>query len=228
MLRSFSLGASAIGLAIAASVGIAAPAQGDGQYDDLVAFWTENGVSPKTQADLLVRLENGVLPDSLKGGQEPVKSKTSIVGNETITVYTYADGSVTTGFSEIPRAVRGKPGQPSAYAVTGCAVSSWTGVSYYTNCRVGGNNGTTTLGFYANFTKSYAGYDSIQNYWGVVVQCAPGTCSTPYLNGVKLSENSAGRAYVIYSTQYNAGPWATTTYSLTLFVGKNTYSGVLT
>ncbi len=206
-------------LALGASMPAQAATAETPDWSEATKFWTEYGVDAAIQASLLDNLESGIFPDSMTGG-EVVSTYEVITDEATSTVATYEDGSIFVTSTETP--VEGTAGR----GVSGCTVSSYTGVTYYTGCRISGQAGLVGLSFVTSFIIVNSSYDQISNS-GATPQssCAGCTSTQPTMTYYKAVENSGGPATLQYATQWTSiPPVASGTVVLTLSVGGNSYS----
>lgn len=185
----------------------------------LTEFWEENGVGSATIETLAAGVLQGNLPDAITLDVPPITSANVVIDGESRTTETFPDGSITV--SSV-----GPSNDSNARGISGCVISTWTGVTYRTDCLVSGGNGAVSIYFHAAYTIQHQGVDSIPNGGAQAgITCSPGSCSAPTRSHYVPTESTAGgAAQLSYSTNYNLAGVATATYRLTLTVGNNAAS----
>lgn len=188
------------------------------------AFMTEFGVPANTQEELLAALKEGDMGLANSPDARPVSVETEARDGSTFEISTYADGSIAVIEREIPVVV--KPGTVTPYAVTGCSVSSGSGYSNYTGCKIHYRTHVFSYGFYANFTLVQGLYnDQITRAYGQFQEYAVGhTRDSWSLRVLKATETSSGPAHAELAIVYTVSPGiGQVTKGVRLKVGGNSY-----
>lgn len=193
--------------------------RGNSQLSNAVKFFNKYDVDKKVQANLINKYNKGILWDSLKEGELPIRSEKKEFENYTETVDVYNDGSIiVTSMSEgeITEVTENEEETLSVLSVTPGTVTSGSGYTSHKGARVYVSGGLTFASFLADFTLVRNGND----YIGAVYKAVGGIYTSPVLNRKYETSTSRARAYLPYRYTY-----AGTTYSktLTLYVGKDTY-----
>lgn len=181
---------------------------------------TEFDVPAATQDELLDAARRGELSQSDDPTAVPVSVDTLIRDDAVQEVSTFEDGSIQVVERERPVVV--PKGMVTPLAVTGCRVTSGSGSSNYSTCKVHYRTHVFSYGFYANFTITPY-YDQItwagsqfqeyvighsRNEWGVSV--------------IKSNESSTGPAHAALWIDYTTGLYEIRK-GVRLKVGGNTY-----
>ncbi|MCC4909083.1 hypothetical protein [Microbacterium sp. cx-59] len=175
--------------------------------DDSAAFeefYDRYGVDDATQQRLIQVLESGELLDSMTSGAEPVSTVETDAEGSTEIISTFEDGSISVTSLEKP-SVAPSDGTVAPRAVSGCTLYNGGGFASYSNCLVSNGNGTTSLQFRADYSRS-ANSASISNWRDAQVVAHYGTASAPTLTPVRTTATPQQPAVVtMYSrfTSYN-------------------------
>jgi len=197
------------------------------QADQLSQFWTAHDVPQATQRVLLAKIESGKVIDALKSDHVAVSEVTADRGGLRETTSTYKDGSIGIASVELPAVVNGVAvaADGPVTGVSRCSLSTYSGVASYSNCLVGYTATGKSFNFNANFTLvTGASNDYIRDKGtSGTVSCVT-YCTTPAFQTWKANEDSGGKAYLTYATEWNLAGTTSSTLFLTLVVGGNTYS----
>ncbi|WP_421083279.1 hypothetical protein [Rothia nasimurium] len=145
-------------LSSADNIQVAEPVSAENQQ--ILDFFNTYGVQPEVQEELLLKLQNGEIWDSL-GGVAPISEKQlpsgeilSTFPDGSIAVFSYFDGQQAT----LPSASLGRLVSPQS--VSDCAFSGSHYAMYWKNCKAVWSYG------YANFTLRF-NYEHTQGGWRI-------------------------------------------------------------
>lgn len=200
---------------------VSATAAPTDDYSQVVAALTQYGVPAATQNQLVHKLQQGVLWDSLKGGK-PASVRQSTQSGYTTTVSTYPDGSIVVSTVSAPSVPT--QGASSSQTVTPQSVSgcSYSGGSYwysYTGCLASITVILASMTYHFDYQGSYS-TSTITNYYGLATSynIPGGTVSGKQLYSVSST-------MVRGAADYSSPATGTTTTCLTTWVtGVTTHS----
>ena len=209
-----------IAAALAAVLSTGQMALASTQPDEITSKMIELGIATEDQVTIIQNLENGIMPLSDTPNSIPVSSSTTIVSGFQNEKQKFSDGSIRIISKELPK----NPLLRST-GLNACSVSSGTGYVNYVNCTVYNDTPLVTMGFIANFTLVQGGYnDYISNAVNPIATCRLGACSNIKAWVGKAQETTSGKAWAKMTADYILyGGAASTSYSLVLYVGANTY-----
>lgn len=182
---------------------------------------TSLGIDGPTQDSLIVKMESGLLPDSLDPDATPVQVFTFDTAQEAGEVRVYADGSRTKvavqedgQTSSVPQRGGGSV-RASEGSITKCTVKTFSGGSSHRGCLVKMSTIVYVAVFNADYTLVNGGnsYISSAYGWG----CAGFGCSIEKTGITKKKADLNGPAKAEMRVRVAVGPLATTGY-LQLFV----------
>lgn len=190
------------------------------ETEEVRQFLEIHGVDVHTQDTLLDALASGEVWDSMSPEELPVSTRSEVTTTSTLTIDTFADGSIVVAEIESPRAESGDLG---ARTVTGCRTTvSGTGYSNRYDCKASASTGLVLMGFYISYSLT-GSWDSIIEVHSPYGQCSLGTCTSPTLSVQKYTENASGSAWA-RSRMTFTGAMGTGggTYEMRALVGGNT------
>lgn len=207
MIRT--LAASA--LAAAVSLGAIAPAGAtdtatDESSAEIRAFWDQYGVDPDVQDALVAKLESHGKLDASGAHAEPVSVDTDTTAGMSVTVETFADGSIRVSGVEQANASSESTGGIELLdsGVTDCTSSSGTGWVHYTGCRVFSANGTQNISFKVDYEKYSAGHAKILRSYGAVSSSQYGSMTLPTRTLWRPQSSATQKAVAKYSSDYES------------------------
>lgn len=207
MIRSLAAGA----LAAAVSLGSIAPAVATGSVTDdssaeIRAFWDHYGVAPEIQDALVAKLESNGSLDASSAYAEPVSVDTDTTASVTVTVETFADGSIrVSGIETAPGDDESTGGIGLLDAgVTDCKSTSGTGWVHYTGCRVFSANGTQNISFKVDYEKYSAGNAKIIRSYGAVSSSQYGSMTLPTRTLWRPQSSATQKAVAKYRSDYES------------------------
>lgn len=205
-------------------------------------FLTKYHVEEKVQKELIEKLENGEVWDSVNNQKTPIKTEvTQDEDGINETVSRFADGSVSvttvepvsvefTESSEVPvtpsfSSSTKNAGSIGTFAVSPGTVSSGSGYKTFKKAKVSQYAGFINASFYANFTIVQGGNDYISNVYDWKVVTYFGTYAFNEFKITRKTESLSGKAsakltfsYGLYNGGLGGNCW------LKLHVGKDSYS----
>ncbi|MER7521346.1 MULTISPECIES: hypothetical protein [unclassified Streptomyces] len=196
----------------------------------LKEFLTSYNVDETTQDQLITKLKNGEVWDSIKQGQEPVNTvEKTTEENGVETISTFKDGSiaVTTLEPTIVEFTEKAPttGGFSTFAVSPGTVTSGSGYKNFKKAKAYVYTGIANAHFYADFTIVQGGNDYISRVYDYKIVGIGGTASYDNLKITRKTENLNGKASAKLDFTWVAFNGATSsTCWIKLFVGKDSYS----
>ncbi len=188
-----------VATAVSLATVVTAEARGGDSAEVIEQFWqfsTANGVDAETASKLGGGLAVGDVPMSMQQDALPVRSESFETDAAHVTRSYFADGSVTVSTLEKPSELGA-----GAQRAASCTTDSWTGVTYYNNCLVTGDNGTVYLSFRTNYMVQHSGYDKITSSgWNASQSAVGATCGTPSLDSYVDWETYSAPARLGYRT----------------------------
>jgi hypothetical protein len=166
--------------------------------DEVSEVWTQYGVDEAVQDSLLLKLENGVLLDSMSESL-PVNTSTIDNGDSFADVITYADGSI--NVLTLQKATT-EVADPEERAIIGCGGGGTSNT--YTNCSVSGWFTGVQLSFFASYYLNAGGNAAITAHSSpTVAACAGGlTCTPASFEVIRLTQSGSSAAQVNVVTSW--------------------------
>ncbi|QDW62314.1 hypothetical protein [Oerskovia sp. KBS0722] len=183
---------------------IGAPtAQADDPYAVVRAFWTSHHVAAEVQDTLVAELATTGSVDAMEAGAEPVSVRTDDTGSATVSIATFADGSI--AVSSIEKPPDPQPGQISPRAsVYGCSATTGSGYATYKNCTVGSDNGIFKMNFLVNYEKYQGANAKILAAWNAKATSTTGSITSPTRETWRPQSSSFQQAVAKYHSDYQA------------------------
>ncbi|MGO1591269.1 MAG: hypothetical protein ACTHW1_00500 [Ancrocorticia sp.] len=135
-----------------------------GEVQELEDFWSDYEVPKTTQADLLSKLEQGKVWDSLDPETSPATTEELTVDSKNVVVETYPDGSIAVSSTSVPIQ---KTDAVSPQSVTNCKQGSGSN-NYqikYVGCKADVNFGLVRMGFNFDYTAYKGAHGVITRYY---------------------------------------------------------------
>lgn len=201
---------AAITAAATLAFGVIAPAHAtDTPSSDPTAqireFWTEYGVAPALQDALAAKLESGGNLDSGNAYAEPVSTDTTTSSTMTMTVETFADGSIrVTGIENAPTSTAESSVGTLATGITDCRSYSGTGFVHYTGCRVISANGTQNISFKVDYEKYSHAHAKILRTYSANATSNYGTITDPKRSLWRPQSTASQKAVAKYKSYYES------------------------
>jgi hypothetical protein len=150
--------------------------------------WDRYGVPTTTQDRLLDALSDGRIWDSLTGAA-PVGTSERVVAGSTVTVDTFADGSIRVTTVE-------QPVDPSSRAsIGGCRTMSGSHYDSTIQCTVSTNVVVSTAGYAVTYHQVQGGASSINSVTGITATCYGGTCGSKSVAINRKTQSGNSPAY---------------------------------
>lgn len=127
-LHSRRIAAGVLGVAALASSISPAPARAD-DYSDIRSSMQDMGIAPHVQDQLINKLEQGEVWESLQANSEPVATEVRIARGKRITMDVFSDGSRTSLSQDIPKSSASQ--NVTAYGPTSLKYCSYRGSAGY-------------------------------------------------------------------------------------------------
>ena len=194
------------------------------------SFLNQYDVDQETQTILLEKLNAGDIWDSLKKGEEPIRSFEIQTNDIVEKVEEYKDGSIVVSsidYESVEEFENIKPLKGNLISTLGVdpgTKTSGSGYANYKKAKVYYNTGIANAYFYADFTLVNGGYDYIDRVYDHKVTAFGGSASEISLTLTKAKENANGKASAKLDFNYiNFNTTASTTCWLKLTVGGDSY-----
>ena len=186
------------------------------ETDDLETSLLEAGVSKEHVDELIEKVNNGEIIDSLNPEKSPIKTTTENDGKSVITTQEFEDGS-TSKITVTPRAIS-VPG-----SVTGGTKSSGSYWMAWTNAEVHAEYGLVNCYFHVDISAG-GGTSTITNVYDYGITTVGGTYSGAQLKIIKANGNTStgekAEARLTFNVNGVSG-WGQSTAKLKLFVNGN-------
>lgn len=184
----------------------------ESEVNDLLNFFTSNGVENTKALELLEKVDSGVILNSM----DENFSDSGVLTSETLSltgvlkqVYTYPDGSIS-----VNEVYRPETALISPMSVTGGSVTTGSGWMSIKGAKVYASVGVATCFFYADYTFASRAYDQINRIYDASITTIGGTYEEATLgNGPltydfntpdKAREDGNGPAYAKLSFKFSA------------------------
>lgn len=190
---------------------------------NLEAELDARGVSAEAEETILEAARTGAPLLADDPAATPVKTERVQRNGFTVIVRTFADGSFSEAGTEL--AVKAPaPGTVAPMSVDGCTVSSVTGGTKYTGCKVYYWQGSIAMSFFVTYTIFTSGNDKINSVWGENTSAPFYGQSNASLSISRATEGASGPAlarYYVGLTGTISGVPVNTSRTLSLNVGGN-------
>jgi len=150
--------------------------------------WNAYGVSRATQDRLLEALEAGRSWDSLDGAT-PVTTTTGSNAGSTVTVDTFADGSIRVDTLQVP--AHG----PTRASIGSCKTLSSSHYDATIQCTVSTNVVVSTAGYAVTYHQVQGGNSRINSVTPITASCYGGTCGSKSVTVNRKTQIGSSPAY---------------------------------
>lgn len=185
-------------------------------------FLNQYGVTESTQNELIEKINNGQILDSMKEGAEAV-SVYKINNSDVVeTVAVYPDGSISVTGIEPNNDEFREHDNITPFAIEGGSIISGSGYTGYKDRRVYHNTGIINAQFQADYTIVNGGNDFISNVYDEKIMVFLGNHSNTNLKIVRRTEtlDNPAQAKLSFDLKYYTGAFSGNVF-LQLFVGNN-------
>lgn len=120
---------------------------------ELRNFLSNHGVSNVKTDALVKKFASGRPLDSMTGSA-PLSTKTWIEGSQQVWLYTYPDGSVSTGRLQLPSSTTASDTMNTmGTSIRECTTTSGSGWATFKNCKVQADNGAVYISFRVDYER---------------------------------------------------------------------------